>query len=185
MINWTPIYIISQILIVAVYICLCITYFLKNRNHILIVNILAHIMQATSFLLLGGLTGVAMNFVYTIRDLFFVVDEKRNKKKNTKRDIMILLFFIIIIVLLTIFTYDGLSSLLSVFATIISTIAIWQKSTKIYKILGIPISIAWLGYHISLMSIFAIILESILLISIIVGYIFEVIKTKKSTLINN
>lgn len=190
MVEWTPIYIISQILTVVVYICLCVTYFLRSRNNILIVNIIAHVMQAISFLLLGGLTGVAMNFVYIVRDLFFVVDEKRNEKSNqiTKRDIMILLFFVVIIVLLTVFTYEGLSSLLSVFATIVSTIAIWQKNTKIYKILGIPISMAWLGYNISLMSVFAIILESVLLISTIVGYILEVVKAKKEnklTLVNN
>ena len=71
-----------------------------------------------------------------------------------------------------------MGSLLSVVATIISTIAIWQKNTKYYKLLGIPVSIAWLGYYIFLKSLFGIILESILLICIIVGFIIENNKTK-------
>lgn len=179
MINWTLEYTLSQVLIVIVYILICITYFLKNRKKILITNILAHIFQAISFLLLNGLTGVAMNFVYVVRDTFFVIDEKNRKsKKLNKRDYIIFLIFIIIIVVLTIFTYNGWGSLLSVVATIVSTIAIWQKNTKYYKLLGIPVSMAWLGYYIFLKSIFAIVLESILLVSTITGYMLENKKEK-------
>ena len=174
MFNWTLEYIISQFLIVIVYILICTTYFLKNRRKLLITNIIAHILQAGSFLLLNGLTGVAMNIVYVIRDSFFAIDEKNRKNNNlNKRDYIILTIFILIIIIFTIFTYSGWSSLLSVIATIISTIAIWQKNTKYYKLLGIPVSIAWLGYDIFLQSIFAIILESILLVSTITGYILE------------
>jgi len=179
MFNWTLGYTISQVLIVFVYILICTTYFLRNRRKILITNIIAHIFQAGSFLLLNGLTGVAMNIVYIIRDSFFAIDDKNRKNSNlNKRDYIILSIFISIIILLTIFTYSGWGSLLSVVATIISTIAIWQKNTKYYKLLGIPVSMAWLGYYIFLHSIFAIVLESILLVSTITGYIFEKKKDK-------
>ena len=179
MINWTLEYTMSQVLTVIVYILLCSTYFLKNRNKILVTNILAHIVQAASFLLLNGLTGFAMCFVYIFRDTFFVIDEKNRKSsKLNKRDYIILFVFLSIIIISTIFTYNGIGSLLSVMATILSTIAIWQKSTKYYKLLGIPVSFAWLGYHIYLKSIFAIILELGLIISTITGYILEK-KSKK------
>ena len=179
MIEWTIPYLTSQIWTIIIYICLCSTYFLKSRKKILVLNVVAHIIQAIAFLLLGGLTGAAMNAIYIARDLFLVADEKNNQKsdKITKRGIGVLICFIILILVMTIFTYDGWASLLSVIATIISTFAVCQKSTKIYKLLGIPVSGAWLGYHISLNSIFAIILESILLISTIIGYILD--KSKK------
>ncbi len=174
MFNWTMEYTISQILIVIVYILICITYFLKNRKKILVINILVHIFQAISFGLLRGLTGVAMNCVYIIRDSFFAIDEKnRNNNTLNKRDYIVLSIFITIIIFLTFFAYTGGASLLSVIATIISTIAIWQKNTKYYKLLGIPISIAWVGYYIYLKSVFAIVLESILLMSTIIGFILE------------
>lgn len=179
MFNWTLEYTISQVLIVFVYILICTTYFLRNRRKILITNIIAHIFQAGSFLLLNGLTGVAMNIVYIIRDSFFAIDDKNRKNNNlNKRDYIILSIFISIIIILAIFTYSDWSSLLSAVATIISTIAIWQKNTKYYKLLGIPVSMAWLGYYIFLQSIFAIVLESILLVSTITGYIFENKKEK-------
>lgn len=108
-----------------------------------------------------------------------MIDEKNRKSKVlNKRDYFILLILILIITIFTIFTYNGWPSLLSVAATTISTIAIWQKNTKYYKLLGIPVSLAWLGYDIYLKSFFAIILESILLIVTIIGYLKEV-KTKK------
>ena len=179
MFNWTLEYTISQLLIVMGYVLICLTYFLRNRRKILITNIIAHIFQAESFLLLNGLTGVAMNIVYVIRDSFFAIDEKnRGNSDLNKRDYIILTIFILIIIIFTIFTYSGLGSLLSVVATIISTISIWQKNTKYYKLLGIPVSMAWLGYYIFLQSIFSIILESILLISTITGYLIENKKNK-------
>lgn len=180
MFGWTLEYTLSQVLIIIVYALICATYFLRDRKRILIINILAHIFQAFSLLLLNGLTGVAMNFVYVYRDSFFVIDEKNRKNKNlTKRDYIILAILIFTIIILTIFTYNGWASLLSVVATTISTIAIWQKNVKYYKLLGIPVSIAWLGYYLFLQSLFAIILESILLISTITGYIVDRNKEKE------
>ena len=82
--DWTLEYIISQILIVIVYACISSTYHMKNRNKILMVNVIAHLIHAVSFLLLNGLTGVAMCLVYSGRDFFFAIDEKnRNSKELT------------------------------------------------------------------------------------------------------
>ena len=180
MLDWTFEYILSQVLIVIVYILICTTYFLINRKRILVINIFVHIFHGASLWLLNGITGVAMNFIYILRDSFFVVDEKNRKSSElNKRDYIILLIFIALIICMSIFTFNGWESLLSVTATTISTIAIWQKKTKYYKLLGIPVSLAWVGYYIYLKSLFAIILESILLISTITGYILEIKKTKK------
>ena len=80
--NWSLEYILSQILIIISYILICKTYFLNKRNKILIINVFAHAFQGLSFLLLNGLTGAAMSFVYVIRDSFFVLDEKNREKER-------------------------------------------------------------------------------------------------------
>lgn len=178
MVDWTLEYTISQILIVFTYILIAVTYFQKARKNILITNILAHIFQATSLLLLGGLTGVAMNAVYLSLYVYCIIDDKKN---GNKQNYFSLIFFLLMITVLTIFTYDGFGSLLSVFATSISVLSVWQKTTKYYKLLGIPVSALWLGYNIYIKSIFAIILESILFISTIVGYMLEIRREKKKT----
>ncbi|MCR5186344.1 MAG: YgjV family protein [Clostridia bacterium] len=181
MIVWTKEYILSQIFAVALYLFLCTSYFLKSRKKILIFNIIAHVFQAASLLLLGGMTGMAMAIFLIFRDSFLALDEKnRNLEKTNKRDNVIFVIFIAIIVALTFFTYNGPSSLLSVFATLVSTFAIWQKSTRIYKLLGMPISFTWLIYNITLRSIFATILEFILLISTIVGYLKDKVASKSN-----
>ena len=174
MIDWTLEYIISQVLVVIVYALISMSYHYNDRKKILKINVIAHAIHSISFLLLNGLTGFAMCLVYAVRDLFFAIDEKNRKsKKLTTRDYIILLVFVMIIIISTIFTYNGLGSLLSVAATLISTVAIWQKDPKYYKFLGVPISLCWLGYDIYLKSIFAIVLEIILLVSVAIGCIKE------------
>ena len=172
--EWTTSYTISQILTVFVYICLIISYYVSPRIKILNVNILSHILQAIAFALLGGISGVAMSIIYIGRDTYFAHEEVNNSDSHiNNKDIAILIVLFIIIIVSAILTYKGLLSILSVLATVISTIAIWQKSPLIYKLLGIPCSFAWLGYHIYLNSIIAIILESILFVTTFIGFIIE------------
>lgn len=116
-----------------------------------------------------------MCIVALIRNIIFIIDEKKNGKRETinKTDIIILIILYIISIISAIFTYDGFLSLLSVFATALYTFSVWQKKTNIYKLLGIPIGILWILYNIYIMSIFGVILETILLICCITGYLLE------------
>lgn len=61
--------------------------------------------------------------------------------------------------------------MLSILATVIYTYSIWQKNEKIYKALGTPVGICWIAYNIFVKSLFGVILESIILICSIVGYV--------------
>ena len=171
---WSTTYIISQIIVFIMYILLVLTYIERSRKQILITYIAIDILEGISFYLLKGYTGFAMSFFYIIRDTFFLNEIKNTKNsKFTKRDYTILLILITIIINLTIISYDGIFSLLSVFATITTTIAIWQRNTKIYRLLGIFSCILWLGYYIYINSIVAIILESVLFVVTILGVIRE------------
>lgn len=177
----TIIYIISQIITVIYFAILSLSYLLKDRKKILIANFAAHIGQTTAMTMLNGYTGAAMSFIMILRDITLLMQElKKSKGKeiNKKLDISILIITVILIVALTIFTYNGPLSLLSVVATLITTFSLWQKNTKMYKILGIIAGILWLSYNIFIMSIMGIILETILLICSTIGYIKEV-KNKK------
>ena len=95
-----------------------------------------------------------------------------------KIDIIVLITFYIACVISAIFTYEGVLSLLSVIATMLYTLSVWQKNPKVYKLLGIPIGILWIAYNIYVMSIFGIILETILLICSSTGYLLEIKKGK-------
>lgn len=180
----TVIYIISQVITVAYYGILSLSYLLKDRTKILTANFVAHIGQASAMAMamLNGYTGAAMAVIMMLRDLTLLIQEKQKEKGkeiNKKVDLIILVVTVILIVALTIFTYNGLLSLLSVVATLITTYSLWQKNVKAYKLLGLIAGILWLAYNIFIMSIMGIILELILVICSLVGYIKDVKKEKQ------
>ena len=118
-----------------------------------------------------------------IRNIIFLVDEKKNSKRdtNTKKDVVILVILYIISIASAVFTYDGFLSLLSVFATMLYTYSVWQKKTNIYKLLGMPIGVLWILYNIYVQSLFGVILEAILLVCSMTGYILEMRNNRKES----
>lgn len=171
-------YIISQVFTIIMYVLLAITYYAKDRKAVLTISFLSLIANGLAYAFLSAYTGLAMCFIALVRNIIFLIDEKKNGNSEniSKKDIIILIILYIITIGSTVFTYDGPLSLLSVVATMIYTYSVWQKKTNIYKLLGIPVGILWILYNIYVKSIFGIILESILLICSITGYILEVRK---------
>ena len=139
MVELTVEYIFSQILVVIMYIMLCATYFFKNREKILFMSVVLNALQSASFLFLGGFTGMAMCFFNIARDAFLYLDSKNKKQSDllTKRDYVILIVLLIVITIMSVISYDNIWSLFTIIGTIISTISVWQKKPKIYKLLGI------------------------------------------------
>ncbi|MFG6319158.1 MAG: YgjV family protein [Clostridia bacterium] len=130
-------YIISQVFVIIMYTLVSLTYYVSNRKTLLIMSFCAIVSEAIGYTLLHAYTGLAMCFVALIRNAIFLVDEKKNGKTETisKKDIAILLILFSITIISSIFTYDGIFSLLSVFATMLYTYSMWQKKTITYKIL--------------------------------------------------
>ena len=173
-------YIFSQIFTIAMYVVLAISYHSKKRTHILILSFLSQIFCGISYILLYAYTGMAMCVVAMIRDTIFMIDENKNGKRDTitKKDVIYLIIFYLLIIIATVFSYQGLYSLLSVIATITFTFSVWQKNTKTYKMLGIPVGILWIIYNFIYKSVFGVVLETILLIASTSGYLREVFKRK-------
>lgn len=169
----TNIYIISQIITVIYFAMLSSSYLLKNRKRILVTNFIAHIGQTTAMAMLNGYTGAGMALIMMLRDFVLLLQEIRKSKGkeiSEKSDLMILIITVLLIITLTIFTYNGPLSLLSVVATLITTFALWQKNVKMYKILGIIAGVLWLLYNVFIMSIMGILLELSVVICSVIGF---------------
>ena len=168
-------YILSQIFIIINYVFLGISYHSKDYKKILFLNMFALIFACLSYICLKAYTGLVMEMVAILRNILFIINEKKNGKSKdiTKNEIYMLLFIYLITFILTIFTYNDFLSLMSVIATIIYTYSIWQRNTRVYKILGIPVSLIWIIYNIYIRSIFGIILEIFLVVVEIIGVIRE------------
>ena len=165
-------YIVSQIFVIINRVLLIVSYQLKNRKNILIVSLLALLANGVVYILLSAWSGLAMVFVAIVRNIIFMLDEKKNGKsqKITKKDVGILVVLYVISIISAIFTYEGILSMMSVVATMLYTYSVWQKKTKVYKILGIIIESVWIIYNIYICSIMGVILNISLLISASIGF---------------
>jgi hypothetical protein len=176
----TVTYILSQVFTIIMYALLGVTYYTKERKKILIISILSNASCGIAYVLLQAWSGFAMCLLAIFRESVNLFEEKKNGKRDyiNKFDIVFLIILYAICIISAVFTYEGFLSLLSIIATMIYTFAICQKSTKVYKICGIPISTLWIIYNAYVKSIFGVILESIILICSITGYILEARKKK-------
>ncbi len=179
----TTAYVLSQIFTIITYVLLAMTYYAKNRKAVLTISFASLITNGLEYVFLSAYSGLAMCIVALIRNIIFLVDEKKNGKRdtNTKKDVVILVILYIISIASAVFTYDGFLSLLSVFATMLYTYSVWQKKTNIYKLLGMPIGVLWILYNIYVQSLFGVILEAILLVCSMTGYILEMRNNRKES----
>lgn len=176
----TP-YILSQVFTIIMYVFLAITYLSKSKRTIVFISFLAIACNAIAFILLNAWTGLGVCAIDLLRNAYLLWAEKKygESKKITKRDVIFLIIVYLAMIAVSIPTYEGFLSLFSVFASAVYTFSIWQKSTKVYKGLGIPVGILWITYNAYIRSIFGVTLESILLVFSIIGFVRELKGGKK------
>lgn len=170
-IDW--IYVWSQILTVIEYGLLGASYFAKRRKLVVILDIFSMAAGIGAYILLGADLGLAMSVVILLANFYYLYDEKRRGKNHRLqlRDYVALLVVLAAIAVLAVWTYDGPLSLLSVVATVLYEISIWQNSTKVYKFLGIPVALCWMLYNGLILSVAGVVSEGVMFISAIVGYL--------------
>ena len=183
-------YIASQIVIIFVYIFLSSTYCLKNRKAILACSFISNFLNAIAFILLNAYTSAAMCAISIFRDILFIIDQKINGKsdKIAKKDIALLAVIYGISAVSIILTYKGPLSLLYACGSMLYTFSIWQKNTKLYRFLGIPVTLIVICDSINIKSVFGVILQCVVLITSIRGYIVhsKTVETIEKTIdINN
>ena len=166
-------YILSQVFIIFVYLFLTLTYCVKSRKLILAFSFLSNFLNAIAFILLGAYTSSAMCGISIFRDIIFLIDEKINGKsaKITPKDIALLAVIYGICAIAIICTFNGFSTLLYASASMLYTFSIWQKNNKLYRFLGIPVTLIVIVDSILLKSIFGVILQGVVLITSIVGFL--------------
>ena len=177
-------YILSQILTIIMYTLLAFSYLEKDRKKLVLISTSATIINAVVYTLLNAWTGLAMCFVAFFRNLYSISSEKKYPKstKITRRDVIVLIVTFLAIIAVSIPTYDGFWSLMSVFGTMAYTYSIWQKKPIVYKFFGIPVGFLWIAYNYYVGSFFGVVLEVALLAASIYGYIvaLKASKTKNN-----
>ena len=165
-------YILSQVVIIFVYLFLSLTYCVKSRRLILAFSFLSNFLNSIAFILLGAYTSSAMCAISIFRDVVFIIDQKINGKsdKITKKDCMILAMIYGISIVSIVLTFKGFWTLLYAAGSMLYTYSIWQKNNKIYKFMGIPVTLLVIVDSIYIKSIFGVLLQTVVLICSAVGY---------------
>ena len=177
-------YIFSQIFVVISYVLLSTTYSLKNRNSILVFNMFSILFNCLSYAFLSAWLGFFMMVIAIIRNIVFVFQNKGDKQDITTSDWITLGVLYLISIIFAVISFDGIWSLLSVAATMLYTFSVWQKSTKVYKFIGIPVSLLWIFYNIYVKSLFGIVCELVVLICVSINLLKNKLNTKSKSLIN-
>lgn len=166
-------YILSQVVIIFVYLFLSLTYCVKSRKLILTFSFLSNFLNSIAFILLGAYTSSAMCAISIFRDIIFLIDEKINGKsdKITKKDVALLTLVYGICAIAIACTFNGFSSLLYATGSMLYTFSIWQKNNKLYRFMGIPVTLIVIVDSILLKSIFGVVLQGVVLITSIVGFL--------------
>ena len=180
-------FIFSQVFVCLCYLFLGLTYVIKKRTLILLFSLAALLFNGLHYSLLGAWAGVGVVCIAVIRNVLFLIQQKiKALDKYVIDDWIILIFLLIISAFTAVWTYDGLLSLFSIFASVIYTVSVWQKNIKVYKVLGIISGAINIVYFAFIGSIFGIILESIVcLVTIVFTIIFILNERKEKVLKNN
>lgn len=179
-------FIFSQVFVCLCYLFLGLTYVIKKRTLILLFNLAALLFNGLHYSLLGAWAGVGVVCIAVIRNVLFLIQQKiKALDKYVIDDWIILIFLLIISAFTAVWTYDGLLSLFSIFASVIYTVSVWQKNIKVYKVLGIISGAINIVYFAFIGSIFGIILESIVCLVTIVFTIIYILNERKEKVLKN
>ena len=172
------VYVISQIITIIYHVLLCTSYLVKDRSKILLANFAAHIGQAVAMFMLDGYSGAAMALIMAVYDLYLFVEDKKKDvwKEPEVPSFLALAVILAAIVIMSIRSYEGPLSMLSVVATLVGVGSRFQSNTKVYKFLGIIGGTLWLAYNFYIVSLMGIILEAFILGASIIGFLREVRK---------
>ncbi len=161
------IYLISQIIGFIAFIFSLIAYHRKNKKDILTNMVLSNILNLVHYLLLGAFSGCITKLLAIFRDYFIILKEKYSKLSN----IFYLFLFIILYILATLFTYNGILSVLPLISAIIYIIFIWNGDEIKIKKVAFFCYFLWLVYNIFVISISGIISNVISIISTLIAII--------------
>ncbi len=142
---------------------------INKRSQMLLLQMIAALIWASHFFLLGALTGAAINLLTAFRNYVFY-------KSSRTRDPIIPLVFIALFGLAVFLTWEGLYSLLPLAGSVIGTLAFWQvKTHNIRLIVGLG-PFCWLLYNVFYSGSYAAIITDVAtLLSLIIGiYRFDI-----------
>lgn len=172
----TPVMIVAQVLGFCAMISSIFCFKEKNRNKLLIWQIIITSLWTLHFILLRVPTGMAINAMQVVRSIVFY-----NKEKQAWAQKNIWLYvFIALTIVLGIATWESPISLLPTVGTVFSTISLWMKKPFHIRLLTYPVSCTWIIYDGFSGSIGGVLNETFVLITITITIFTKDLKARKA-----
>ena len=149
----------------------------KKHKHILFFRTVNESLFIIQYFILGAFTGAFLNIIGCIRNIVFTKQVALNKKT-----VLSTVIFSTIFTVFGLLTFDGLKSIMLIFAKVLSTVAYGNKNTTVIRAVSFSTHICYLFYNLFVFSYEGALTDAVLLISLIFGIIrFDILpKVKKS-----
>lgn len=146
-----------------------VSFQMKTRSQILIFQCMASLSCAVSLIMLGGIAGGILDVVAFSRTLVFSLAD-RYKWAKCK---LWLPFYIVLIIAVGIITWDptGIGTLFAIAGTLLSTVALYQKSERLMRIISLFVGPCWIIYSLIYSSAFGALNEIIAMTSLIIALV--------------
>ena len=151
----------------------------EQRSKVLLFQITASFMFTTQLFLVGAVTGACMDMINFLRSLFFSIDRKWAKSGWW------LVLFMLILIIAGILTWDNVYSILPIIGSLLSTIALWMKTSKKIRLISLFSGPCWLIYNIVNGAYSAAINELIAMTSIVIGMLRYDIRKENAEITKN
>lgn len=146
----------------------------KKHKNILLFRTINESLFILQYFLLGAFSGVILNIVGIVRNTIF--SKRVEKGKST---VVFIIAFSVLFTLFGIITFEGVKSVMLIFAKVLSTIAYGNKNTTVIRVVSFLTHICYLFYNISIFSLAGALSDAFLLVSLIIAIIrFDVCRSK-------
>ena len=165
--SMTPLQIIGQILgFVGMATEFCI-YQHNKKEHMILTKLVADVIWATHFFLIGGWTGAATTTVAIFREIVCYYSHSKEWAKHKAW----MYAFCGVFFCCGLLTWKGIYSLFPPICSVISTVAFWAPSPKRTKILQIPSTVFMMIYNFIVVSYSGLISSLLSLSSIAISFV--------------
>lgn len=163
---------LAQLFGIIGLIILILSFQKNNKEELLKYQVFSSLFFSIQYFCLNAISGCLMNAMTLVRNIIF-------KRFKDKVPIIYLIIVVVLMIILSIFSYNGVISLLPTIGVILYSIAIWQDNLTITRIVEIIGCLLFIIYNIKVVAISGLITTVIEMISAIVGiYRFDIKKEK-------
>ena len=139
-------YLLAQIIGILGVATFLLSYQMKRRKHIIVVNAISSVLYVLQYIMLGAFEGAALDILATFSTVAAHNKDKGFIKKHTKLVISVLtLSFLVAGMLL----YRNIFSLFSIVGAILQNSAFWITKEKILRRVSFVASPFWLVYNLT------------------------------------